>query len=393
MGLLIAVVLLLPPLCVEAQNTVFNSGSDGSDGALDYSSVAAGTTVYFDPAALGLKGSQDQLCVFNFTTITIPIGVTVKLSANKLNCPIYWLASGDVAIAGTLDLSGAPGGNSTTDTAVRVPATPGSGGYSGGVGGNTSTSQAATTGNGPGGGAASAANCSSQALGGTFTGNAFSVPMVGGSGGGGQNTGGQFGAGGGAGGGAILIASSTQIIVNGTINANGGSGGNPVGCYPGGGSGGAVRLVSNTIGGSGRVEALGSGSIPGSAGGLRLEANTFSFTGSAVPTPGESNPLALELPSIPPASVVVTSVGGTAISENPFSFPDITINNSSSISVVITAHQVPAGTVPTLYVFSEKGDQTLPCTGGLQGSLTTSTCTISIPFPYGGSRGFVKATW
>jgi len=82
-------------------------------------------------------------------------------------------------------------------------------------------------GNGPGAGTA----CCNIAgpHGGTFTGNQFLVPLVGGSGGGGGQTGfpGQWmrflsrqwrwrwG-------GALLLASSTSITVNGTITANGG---------------------------------------------------------------------------------------------------------------------------------------------------------------------------
>jgi hypothetical protein len=47
-----------------------------------------------------------------------------------------------------------------------------------------------------------------------------------------------------------------------------------------------------------------------------------------------------------------------------------------------------------LFVFSETGDQQLQCpAGGLQGTLDTSTCTINLTFPFGGSRGLVKATW
>jgi hypothetical protein len=89
----------------------------------------------------------------------------------------------------------------------------------------------------------------------------------------------------------------------------------------------------------------------------------------------------------------VTSINGTPITENPFSFPDITIDTNQPVPVVITAHQVPLGTVPTLYIFSEQSDQVLPCVGGLQGTLATSTCIISIPYPFGGSRGLVKAVW
>lgn len=181
MALLTAAVLLLLPLCVEAQNPTFSSGSDGSDGALDLTGTKSGTTVLFDPSAF--KGDQHQLNIFNFTTITIPTGVTLKLSGAKVPAAMYWLAQGDVDIEGTIDLTGANGGSATLDVDVRVPATPGPGGYSGGVGSYLNQNQNATAGNGPGGGAASPSYCT-NATGGVFSGDQFLVPLVGGFGGG-----------------------------------------------------------------------------------------------------------------------------------------------------------------------------------------------------------------
>ena len=94
--------------------------------------------------------------------------------------------------------------------------------------------------------------------------------------------------GGGAGGGAVLIASSTRIIVNGTINANGGSPGSPNCVFAGGGSGGAIRLVSNSISGTGTLTAVGgtadtNGANGGTSGRVRLEA--FTITAPSVSGP------------------------------------------------------------------------------------------------------------
>jgi hypothetical protein len=345
--------------------------------------------------------------VFNFTTITIPAGVSVHLTANRLNTPVYWLATGKVDIEGTLDLSGAPGAKGgTADVDKRLPAAAGSGGYAGGVGGNTS-GQYATSGSGPGGGAAGTSPCV-NGVGGSFADNQFLIPLVGGSGGGGNidNFTGLFGGGGGAGGGAILVASSNQIIVKGTITANGGGYqcGGGCGCVQGAGSGGAVRLVSNTISGSGTLTALRGGGascsgspICGQDGRVRLEANTISFTGSFNNTPvSESTPLRnfnSFIPSVPQPSVRVTSINGTPITENPFTFPDITINTDQPVPVIITGHQVPVGTTANLIILGESADQDsgLQCT--LAGTLATSTCTISVKYAFGGSRGLVKATW
>ena len=235
-ALLAGAALLASAPAAFGQQCPFATCGDGSDGALNYTGQSG--TVFFDPVALGLHGTGDAFCVYNFISITIPAGLTVQLSANKVNCPIYWLSQGDVSIAGVLSVAGTSGSVATLNTALRVPAVPGSGGFSGGVGGNTTTNQNATAGSGPGGGAAGSVS-GSPAGGGTFTGNRFLVPLIGGSGGGGEYATGQFGPGGASGGGAILIASSTQINVPGTITADGGNGI----C----GGGGAIRLVSNTV--------------------------------------------------------------------------------------------------------------------------------------------------
>lgn len=78
---------------------------------------------------------------------------------------------------------------------------------------------------------------------------------------------------GGAGGGAILIACQNTITLNGTVRANGGSGrywGSNN--YSSGGSGGGIRLVANTLSGTGIVQALaGGGYQSGGLGRIRIE--------------------------------------------------------------------------------------------------------------------------
>src|SRR6185437_11241603 len=237
---------LAASLHVGAQVRTFKSNSSGVDGALN---ITAPGVTYLDPKAMHLNAAGDN--IFNFTTITIAAGSTLKLSEVKLHGPVYFLAQGDVVISGIIDLSGAASPGPTATAAEQIPAYAGSGGYSGGLGGiHGDPNHQALPGNGPGGGAAGDVNDNPPyAGGGTFTTNRFLVPLVGGSGGGGTNDNGQYGAQGGAGGGALLIASSTTITLDasagegyGFIDARGGTGGNR-GC---GGAGGAVRLVANT---------------------------------------------------------------------------------------------------------------------------------------------------
>jgi len=410
-------------LPANAQN--FSSGSDQSDGAFDLTGTPPGTVVNFVPT--NFPGDQHALDIFNFTSITIPAGVTVKLSGQTINAPVYWLASGDVDIEGTIDLSGQDGlpPAANLDARRRTQASPG--GYNGGVGGKTDGSSSASlpvaqAGDGPGGGGAGAYfyvnGCgnpsATPAFGGTFSGNLFLVPLVGGSGGGGGLLVGTigstpYGASGGAGGGALLVASSTTITVNGVIAANGGkggySGGATGGCdgvtvapgYGGGGSGGGIRLAANTVAGSGTLTAAGGAltccaNTAGGNGVVRIEAFTDSFTGTVGGTQSTASPVATFVPTSPPPSVTVVSVNSASVEEPPtgsLATPDVTIDTSSSVTLAVQATGIPDGTVITLHVFSDNNtDQTVQTTAlsGGQGS-------ASLTFPSGYSLNYVKATW
>jgi hypothetical protein len=387
----------------EAQfGTPFSSGSSGVDGAL---SITAPGVTYFNPAAMGLTKNTN---IFNFTTITIATGSTLKFWEGVFHGPVFLLASGDVLINGTIDITGDNSPGPTPSGAQQGIAFAGSGGYSGGLGGiHGDSKHAALPGNGPGGGAPGDINSSSTyAVGGTFSGDQFLVPLVGGSGGGGVNYNGEFGSQGGAGGGAILIASSTKITLdslskggnNGYILATGGYGGS----YTCGGSGGAVRLVSNSVltANAGNIYVQGGGgackSGAGSIGLVRIEADSTNFTSSNIGGGGAalqlSVPYALNLPTAPLPIISVTSIGGIAINANPFSFPDATINTSSPVPVVITATNVPLTSTVTMYLLSDTGpNQTIPVT--LTGTNTASTATVNVTFPSIGTRGFVKAVF
>ncbi len=306
--ILLAITLVLGALPVCAQT--FSSGSDGSDGPYNPSG-AAGAVIVFDPAQF--HGSQVAANIFNFTTITIPAGVTVKLSGNTVNGPIYWLAQGDVDIEGTVDLSGGKGYDATAQAFFRVASVPGSGGYAGGVGGVGT--QAALPGSGTGGGTAARAGANATA--GAFSGNHFLIPLLGGSGGGGgfnDLNNGTFDGGGGAGGGAILIASSSKIVVNGGINANGGNPGFATRYCSAGGSGGAIRLVSNALTGSGSLSANGGSNqqcLAGGPGVIREESTSTFFGGSTSGTVNQSTPFRLLLPTAGSPTANVISINGT----------------------------------------------------------------------------------
>jgi len=375
--------------CVAAtlHGQPFPSSSTGADGNL----IANTGVTTFTAAPVG-GGS-----VYNFNTIQIAPGSTLKLSGAAFPGPLYFLAQGAVTVGGTIDLSGQSGSVPTTPAQRTGPTIPGPGGYGGGAA--SFAGNPALAGLGPAGGAVNLNNCGIGAGGGGFTGNQFLVPLVGGSGGGG-NAGS-----GGAGGGALLIASSVSITVTGTITANGGNGNSA----SGGGGGGGVRLVAPVIAGTGgTITTAGGGGSSGSgfdAGGcggangiVRLESFQNTFTGSTSGNLYLANPFSLFIPaSTAQPSLIVTSIGGVAVPSNPtgsFVVPDAVVNSSSPLTVNIQASNIPLGTIPTVYFSTENfPDQKIAANAGLAGTLASSTTTATVTLNPGYSIGFITATW
>lgn len=431
-GLLSLIAILGSASAGQAQS--FASGSNGSDGTFDLTGTPSGTTVMFPLSTMA--GNQHNLNVYNFADITIPVGVTVRLSATKINGPVYWLASGNVDIEGTIDLSGQAGVAMSPNLDGRRRALDaGAGGYAGGIGGQTDGASGVNpepislNGDGPGGGVASTyrIGCgSTPGAGGVFSGNNYLVPLVGGSGGGGGLLGGTlgsvpYGGSGGAGGGALLIASSGTITVNGTITANGGagaigtttggdcgSGGVPnilyhyANGFGGGGSGGGIRLAANTVTGSGTLTAAG-GQVTTTCGGgcsnaggngvVRIEAFTDTFTGTITGTQIAAEPYATFVPTVPPPSITVVSVASVAAPSaitGSLATPDFSINTTSPVVITLQTSGIPANTVLTLHVFSDNlTDQTVSTSPVTASGAATATVT----FPSGYALNYLKATW
>lgn len=391
-SILAPVLALAVPVAARAQT--WNSGSDGHDGALDYSQVASGTTVVFDPTTHDPPLDTDGDNVFHFTTITIPTGVTIRLLGNKLrNRAVFWLAQGDVEIAGTIDLSGSSG-HSGTAYGAWGPSQPGPGGFPGGAGTTDRYLGTAQPGGGPGGGAVPYGG-GSHADGAKPYGNGYLLPLLGGSGGGG------YYAGGGGGGGAIVVASSTSIHLTGAVAARGGDGGTYYGGTAGGGAGGAIRLMAPRISGAGGLSAVGGGgSQTGGRGFIRIDsfdnqwagAPTGSFRTSTLSPriimgrPGEG--------SGPPV-VTFTRIGGVDVPVAPsasYLNPDVTVNSSQPLDIAIHASNVPVGTTVKITTYNEvMGMGSVDAT--LSGSLASSTATATIAAPPGFTTFYAYATW
>jgi len=380
-----------------AWGQTFNSGSNGSD--LAFSPTSSVTVT------VPVSG------VFNYTTVNIPAGVTVTYQRNTANTPLTILASGNVTIAGTIDVSGINGGGGAITGTILAPngGRGGPGGFDGGNGANGVISNNGGMGLGPGGGGggvgaqngagggfANAGGSSGTSVGGVAYGNANLLPMIGGSGGGGGGISG-FGSsapGGGAGGGAVTIASSGTITLTGAIRAHGGngaSGTNAIGAS-GGGSGGAIRLMATTIAGSGGTVDVAAGanangngpSGPGSVGRIRIEAFTNGLTANfGGVAPSVATPGVVFLPNTPLLQIV--SVAGVATPATPgglFSSPDITLPTTTTnpVNVALSATNIPPGTVVSVRAQGQF-DAVASTSATLAGTLSSSSATASLAIP------------
>jgi hypothetical protein len=301
---LLAAILLAVSSLAPAWAQSFNAGSNGSLGALN----VADADVTVDLPADGR---------LHYTTVTVAAGRTLRFNRNALNTPVYLLAQGDVAIDGTINVSGfqapgsppiggagGPGGFDGGKPGFGAEFGPGDGyGPGGGSGGNNDNSP-----NGAGAGVHAVRAEGSERHGNPY-GTPLLIPLMGGSGGGGIA--GQPGRGGGGGGGALLIAANTRIVIGASgrvVSQGGGRASNPRNA----GSGGAIRLLAPKVEGTGTVNVFGgdSGSW-GNHGRIRVDcldktALTLKFEPLAFTTVGANLFVA---PSVVPRLDLVNAAG------------------------------------------------------------------------------------
>lgn len=277
----------------------YSTKADGNDnwntGLIEFSAVDAGKIVQISYTGMGTlaavqsnkypswytdrgDGSDgdfipDADCAIggikNYKRVFIKAGVTVSV-----NQQLVIKATGSVVIAGTINGNGSPGAN-------------GKGGAGGAMGGNSGwdyldVSEDGTyqykkeacaggvgTGGGNGGAGGKSTDNSAPAGGaGGVSLNGVSFYAGNGSGGGGGMTNHNTMVGGGGGGGYGITIIATEVIIIGSITANGGAGESQTLRYEpggGGGGGGSISIVANVVIKSGGVTANGgSGGTAGS---------------------------------------------------------------------------------------------------------------------------------
>ena len=394
--LVLAISLVFLAAVAQAQMDVPSQGWDGAlditaNTVIDLSRAMPSTAWDLKPAdyvaGSGIYDQQKWAVVFHYTSVTIAAGATLSFTNHPANPPVVWLVEGAVQVNGTLTIAGA-----TNGTNGERPGGPG--GFQGGRYGYLPALSGA--GFGPGGGSAGISNndnagrgggyaTAGASGGGTTYGNPAVIPLLGGSGGGGRYN---IAEGGASGGGAILIGAQTSVTVNGGIDARGGSS-----YYAGAGSGGAIRLITPVISGTGVLTAVGGYATSGYSGGagrIRIEANTQNF-GSLNITP----PASVIDPGVAPQfwqdsttpTVRVVSLNGVAVPTDPhgsLAYPsqDAYLSGAGDVTAILEATNVPTNSTIQVFITKQGGLRTLLPTGSVTftgGNTTLSTWQAVFP--------------
>ncbi len=316
-------------------------GADGSDGALepadnieiDLSLAPTGTWDMAGTNGLGVYDPGQWAVVFKYTYVNIPSGVTVTFKNHPSRAPVVWLVQGDVTISGTVSLNGAIGHHYT---AVRTNAEPGSGGFRGGRG--TDIESQASAGFGPGA-PVSLGDSTSGGAGGSYG----STGSAGGEGGGSPGT--TYG----------------NLGVFPLIGGSGGAGGRCGSCSAGGGGGGGgVRIVADSVAGSGALQAIrgyggGSHGSHGGYGRIRVEANTEDLAGTGDPPfsfglPGEPSRIWPDAttPLIRNVTLNEQTVPSDPRSEHGFPGVDMALTDGTGVVLTVETENVPIDATVTV---------------------------------------------
>lgn len=325
--------------------------TDASDGAINVNSfenrvlaLSEASPANWDAVSpVPGKGVYDNnvfAVVYKFSTLNIPLNASITFSNRANTCPVVIIVQGNATIDGTINL------NSNGSQ-------PGPGGFFGGAFGNTAGTILGSAGGGPGGGQPSSTNGVLAGSGsystfgtagiglGSLYGNDRIIPLIGGSGGGAyyQNSGQ-------GGGGALLLVVRGTLTVNGSIQANAPS--VSFNLY-GAGSGGAIRFITETLAGTGNLQAISGGgnNTTGGQGRIRIEKINGALTGQStapIPSYGSVGVVAKLWPDNLDPSVSVVSVGSISAPTDPFgglTAPDIELPSEGPFTVQAQAKNIP----------------------------------------------------
>jgi hypothetical protein len=196
---------------------------------------------------------------------------------------------------------------------------------------------------------------------------------------------------GGAGGGAILIVAGGTITIVGSINASGGGSG--TGYWGYGGSGGAIRLIADTVGGTATAMAAVSGyaSCGGGSGRIRIETNHLAISGQSNP-PYTFWPIENNVPVIWPyqsdPAIRMRTAGGQTLPGDPEGrfdgVGDLLVLSSEPVPVELETTNMPLNwNVGVRVVLRSGTPYTVPATF-VDGDASSATWVATLqPLPQG----------
>ncbi|MCR6480211.1 hypothetical protein NU688_28920 [Variovorax sp. ZS18.2.2] len=424
---------------VGMAHAAFSSGSTGADGELN---PAVSTEIVLPPSGIlnykSINIPKDVIVTFKKNALNTP--VQLLASGDVTVTGTIDIRGGSGKATGT-----AGDGNQADD---GLPGLGGPGGFDGGRGGREDAKSQPEVirggaGLGPGGGIGGYERAEGTCFGGAYYhryggggafagaggsrgqgscastsvdqrfevakayGSAALVPLIGGSGGGGGKGNTIYpGSGGGGGGGAILIAASGTLTITGTINASGGHGGDlvvPSGVDDsdgGGGSGGAIKLVATAIKGAGTLVATGgcwnnngdtgyyycTADYPaGSAGRIRLEGDSITYTGASTPIYTSDVPGPITVAK--PPSIRIASVGGTKVPAAPTGNADVALpaTTTDDVAVDFETVNVPTGNTIRLRVVPAYGIAVETLSPAITGTAASGKTSVKVKLPQGPS--------
>ena len=264
---------MMMPACLRAANTTSNGGKSFSIATTvvwDTARTVLADDKNFDGLDIVISGASvviDGIHQFASLQLTNGASLTTLSSSTSLNLTI----SNDLSVSSDSSIS------------VLGKGYQGTGGQGGGPGGGQGATYNMMGAYGAGGGHGGKGGNTSNGYGNNWTGGGTYGSMVepntlGSAGGAG------FGRGGGAGGGAIRLTVVNNLVVDGTISANGINitDGGWAG-WAGGGAGGSIWVTTKNLGGGGSISANGGNSAGGGGGGgggrIALYFDTNNFTG------------------------------------------------------------------------------------------------------------------
>ncbi len=389
--LILAAAFIGSTLTASAQLTIPSDGSDGAlnitaDTVIDLSQAVTGTWNQNNSANAG-KGVYDPdkwAIVFKYTSVNIAgftsgspaqlVGRTVRFKNHPSKAPVVWLVQGNVNIAGKLLLLGQ---NEGGDAVSRlVPAEAGPGGFRGGAVGP----QGSGDGYGPGFALGNGGYNSGRYA--SVYGNPQILPLIGGSGH--KPT---FEVAGAGGGGAILIAAGNVINVTGQIDVSGGT--SITYANPQYGSGGAIRLIAQSVTGTTSVsQGVLSNLRAFPDGRIRIEgwlSSGLVSTPETVGVPPANPPIIWPAANAPKARVVsVDSIVAPTDPRSPLvAAADVAIQNNAPVSIVIETRDFPIEGVVELALIPKFSARSLLPATRISGNINVATWRVTTTLPQG----------